>query len=387
MKQSNRLKQLPPQFFASLVQKVNQAISEGRDVINLGQGNPDQPTPAHIIKALQSAVEDPITHKYSPFRGTDDFRKAAATFYKREYQVDLDPDTEIAVLFGSKIGLVELPLALMNPNEWMMLPNPGYPDYLSSIPLADIQYDTMPLLEENNFLPNYEQLTLSQKERTKLLYLNYPNNPTGATANNAFFNETVALGKNHDIGIVHDFAYGAIGFNEEKPISFLQTKGAKEVGIELYTLSKTYNMAGWRIGFAAGNKEMIEAINILQDHLFVSVFPAIQRAASEALLSDQSSVQDLVTLYQKRRDALITECKRIGWDINAPQGSFFAWLPVPNGFTSETFADYLLNEVDVAVAAGNGFGTFGEGYIRVGLLVDEQRIVEAIKRIEGLTLF
>ncbi|BAC12376.1 transaminase [Oceanobacillus iheyensis HTE831] len=387
MKQSNRLKQLPPQFFASLVQKVNQAISEGRDVINLGQGNPDQPTPAHIIKALQSAVEDPITHKYSPFRGTDDFRKAAATFYKREYQVDLDPDTEIAVLFGSKIGLVELPLALMNPNEWMMLPNPGYPDYLSSIPLADIQYDTMPLLEENNFLPNYEQLTLSQKERTKLLYLNYPNNPTGATANNAFFNETVALGKNHDIGIVHDFAYGAIGFNEEKPISFLQTKGAKEVGIELYTLSKTYNMAGWRIGFAAGNKEMIEAINILQDHLFVSVFPAIQRAASEALLSDQSSVQDLVTLYQKRRDALITECKRIGWDINAPQGSFFAWLPVPNGFTSETFADYLLNEVDVAVAAGNGFGTFGEGYIRVGLLVDEQRIVEAIKRIEGLKLF
>ncbi|MFD1336792.1 pyridoxal phosphate-dependent aminotransferase [Oceanobacillus iheyensis] len=387
MKQSNRLKQLPPQFFASLVQKVNQAISEGRDVINLGQGNPDQPTPAHIIKALQSAVEDPITHKYSPFRGTDDFRKAAATFYKREYQVDLDPDTEIAVLFGSKIGLVELPLALMNPNEWMMLPNPGYPDYLSSIPLADIQYDTIPLLEENNFLPNYEQLTLSQKERTKLLYLNYPNNPTGATANSAFFNETVALGKNHGIGIIHDFAYGAIGFNGEKPMSFLQTEGAKEVGIELYTLSKTYNMAGWRIGFAAGNKEMIEAINILQDHLFVSVFPAIQKAASEALLSDQSSVENIVNLYQKRRDALITECKRIGWDINAPQGSFFAWLPVPNGFTSETFADYLLNEVDVAVAAGNGFGTFGEGYIRVGLLVDEQRIVEAIKRIEGLKLF
>ncbi|GLO64691.1 pyridoxal phosphate-dependent aminotransferase [Oceanobacillus kimchii] len=387
MKQSKRLKQLPPQFFASLVQKVNQAISEGRDVINLGQGNPDQPTPSHIIKALQSAAEDPITHKYSPFRGTEDFRKAAATFYKREYQVDLDPDTEIAILFGSKIGLVELPLALMNPNEWMMLPNPGYPDYLSSIPLADIQYDTMPLLEENNFLPNYEQLTLSQKERTKLLYLNYPNNPTGATAHSDFFKETVALGKNYDIGIVHDFAYGAIGFNEEKPISFLQTEGAKEVGIELYTLSKTYNMAGWRIGFAAGNKEMIEAINILQDHLFVSIFPAIQRAASEALLSDQSSVQDLVTLYQKRRDTLITECKRIGWDIKAPKGSFFAWLPVPKGFTSETFADYLLNQVDVAVAAGNGFGTFGEGYIRIGLLVDEERIVEAMKRIERLNLF
>ncbi|MBT2652990.1 pyridoxal phosphate-dependent aminotransferase [Oceanobacillus sp. ISL-73] len=387
MKQSKRLKQLPPQFFASLVQKVNQAISEGRDVINLGQGNPDQPTPSHIIKALQSAAEDPITHKYSPFRGTEDFRKAAATFYKREYQVDLDPDTEIAILFGSKIGLVELPLALMNPNEWMMLPNPGYPDYLSSIPLADIQYDTMPLLEENNFLPNYEQLTLSQKERTKLLYLNYPNNPTGATAHSDFFKETVALGKNYDIGIVHDFAYGAIGFNEEKPISFLQTEGAKEVGIELYTLSKTYNMAGWRIGFAAGNKEMIEAINILQDHLFVSIFPAIQRAASEALLSDQSSVQDLVTLYQKRRDTLITECKRIGWDIKAPKGSFFAWLPVPKGFTSETFADYLLNQIDVAVAAGNGFGTFGEGYIRIGLLVDEERIVEAMKRIERLNLF
>ncbi|MEF3329169.1 pyridoxal phosphate-dependent aminotransferase [Oceanobacillus oncorhynchi] len=387
MKLSRRLEQLPSQFFASLAGKVAAAIKEGRDIINLGQGNPDQPTPPHIIRTLQESAENPAAHKYSPFRGTDELKGAAAQFYKREYNVDLDPASEIAILFGSKIGLVELPLAVMDEGELMLLPDPGYPDYLSSVSLADVTYDTFPLLEENNFLPDYAALTPEQKKLAKLLYLNYPNNPTGGVATKEFFEDTVALAKENDIGVVHDFAYGAIGFDGYQPISFLQTKGAKDVGVELYTLSKTYNMAGWRVGFAAGNKDMIEAINILQDHLFVSLFPAIQKAAAEALLGDQSCVTSLVERYEQRRDVLIEECRRIGWEVTAPKGSFFAWLPVPAAFTSETFADYLLQEADVAVAAGNGFGKNGEGYIRVGLLVEENRIREAIRRIEKLQLF
>ncbi len=387
MKLSRRVEQLPSQFFASLASKVAAAVKEGRDIINLGQGNPDQPTPPHIIRALQESAEDPVTHKYSPFRGTDELKQAAAKFYKREYHVDLDPDSEIAVLFGSKIGLVELPLAVMDKGELMLLPDPGYPDYLSGVPLADVTYDTFALLEENHFLPDYAALSDEQKRLAKLLYLNYPNNPTGAVASNAFFEETVALAEEHDIAVVHDFAYGAIGFDGYKPVSFLQTEGAKNVGVELYTLSKTYNMAGWRVGFAAGNKDMIEAIQILQDHLFVSLFPAIQKAAAEALSGDQHSVASLVALYEQRRNTLIEECRRIGWDVTAPKGSFFAWLPVPTNFTSEAFADYLLEQADVAVAAGNGFGKAGEGFIRVGLLVENERIREAIRRIEKLQLF
>lgn len=383
---SNRLKNLPPHFFSSLVRNVEQALAEGRDVINLGRGNPDQPTPPHIVKALQEAVEDPATHGYSPFRGIAEFKQAAADFYKREYNVDIDPKTEVAVLFGTKPGLVELPLALMNKGELLLLPDPGYPDYLSSVSLADINYDTIPLLAENNFLPDYSTLSDEQK-KAKLLYLNYPNNPTSATATIPFFEDTVAMAKANDIAIMHDFAYGGIGFDGQKPVSFLQAAGAKEVGIEMYTLSKTYNMAGWRVGFAVGNADIIQAIGTLQDHLFIDIFPAIQRAAAVALTSSQDCVDELVALYESRRNVLITECNRIGWNVVAPTASFFAWLPVPTGYTSESFTDILLNKADVAVAPGHAFGPYGEGYVRVGLLETEERLREAIARIEKLDLF
>ena len=387
MNVSDRLNNLPPQFFASLAQKVAAAVEEGRDIINLGQGNPDQPTPIHIVKALQQAAEDPVMHKYSPFRGTAELKEAASDFYKQHYDVNIDPETEVAILFGAKAGLVELPLSLMNEGDLMLLPDPGYPDYLSGAGLANVNYETMPLLVENNYLPDYRKLTDEQKMLAKLIYLNYPNNPTGATASLEFFEETIELAKESDINIVHDFAYGAIGFDGKKPISFMQAKDAKENGIELYTMSKTYNMAGWRVGFAVGNKHMIEAINLIQDHLYVSLFPAVQHAAAVALTADQSCVEDLVKLYEQRREVLIAECRRIGWDVTAPSGSFFSWLPVPEGYTSEAFTEFLLEKADVAVAAGNGFGKYGEGYIRVGLLMDEERIKEAISRIEQLGIF
>ncbi|MGF9976613.1 pyridoxal phosphate-dependent aminotransferase [Viridibacillus arvi] len=387
MEFSTRLQQLPKQFFATLVQKVGAAVAEGRDVINLGQGNPDQPTPPHIIKAMQEAVINPQTHKYSPFRGLPEFKEAIAEFYAREYGVEIDANMEVAILFGTKIGVVELPIAIMNPGDSMLLPDPGYPDYWSGVALADVKFDTIPLLAENDFLPDYTTVSDEVKARAKLMYLNYPNNPTGAVANLSFFDETVQFAKDHDIAVMHDFAYGAIGFDGEKPVSFLQAAGAKDVGVELYTLSKTYNMAGWRVGFAVGNAKLIEALNLVQDHLFVSLFPAVQEAGIAALTSSQECVTELVAMYESRRNALKVACDRIGWAVTAPKGSFFAWLPVPEGYTSEAFADLLLEQADVAVAAGNGFGEYGEGYVRVGLLVDEERLHEAITRISKLNLF
>lgn len=384
---SNRVQNMPPHFFSSLVEKVDAAKAAGKDIINLGRGNPDQPTPSHIIKALQQAAEKPETHGYSPFNGIPELRKAVSEFYKREYGVDIDPETEVAILGGSKIGLVEVPLAMMNDGDLLLLPDPGYPDYLSGVSLANITYETMPLLKENGFMPDFEALSDDVKQKAKIMYLNYPNNPTSAVATVPFFEEAVTFAKENDIFILHDMAYGGIGFDGEKPVSFLQAEGAKEVGIEMYTLSKTYNMAGWRVAFAVGNSQMIKAINKLQHHLFISLFPAVQHAAIAALTEDQACVRELTALYEGRRNVLISECKRIGWDVEAPKASFFAWLPVPQSYTSEAFADILLQQAGVVVAPGHGFGTHGEGYVRVGLLASEERIAEAVRRIEKLGIF
>ncbi len=262
---------------------MGEYIEQGYDVINLGQGNPDQPTPEHIVAKLQEAAANPENHKYSPFQGHRYLKQAAADFYFREYGVTIDPDKEVAILFGGKAGLVEIPQCLLNPGDTILVPDPGYPDYLSGVALAQADMVTMALKEENNFLPDYNEIHKEILLQAKLMFLNYPNNPTGATATKEFFEKTVGLARENDICVVHDFAYGAIGFDGEKPLSFLQIDGAKEVGIEIYTLSKTYNMAGWRVAFAVGNKSVIEAIELLQDHLYVSLFGAIQEAAAEAL--------------------------------------------------------------------------------------------------------
>lgn len=384
---SDTLKRLPDQFFARLAQKVQKMVEEGHDLINLGQGNPDLPTPKHIVKELQEAAENPLYHKYSPFRGQTFLKEAVAAFYERDYGVKIDPKTEVAVLFGAKTGLVEISQCLLNQGDLALVPDPGYPDYMSGIALADAKTHFMPLLKENQFLPDYSQINSSTFEKAKLLFLNYPNNPTSATATKVFFDETVAKAKAHNICVVHDFAYGAIGFDGEKPQSFLQSEGAKEVGVEMYTLSKTYNMAGWRVGFAVGNPSVIESLNLLQDHLYVSLFSAVQQAAEHALLGDQSEVDKLVQTYQKRRDVFIRSLHEIGWKVDAPKGTFFAWLPVPEGFTSEQFTELLLEKAHVAVASGNGFGEAGEGYVRVGLLASEERLQEAATRIGKLNIF
>ncbi|MGG3451922.1 pyridoxal phosphate-dependent aminotransferase [Domibacillus aminovorans] len=385
--QSTLLNTLPKQFFAALTKKAAQYVNAGHDVINLGQGNPDQPTPQHIVDSLKTAADHSDFHKYPPFQGQLFLKEAAAEFYKREYDVDLDPEKEVAILFGGKAGLVELPICLLNPGDYMLVPDPGYPDYWSGAALAGAKMDYMPLTAENGFLPDYSVMDSEQLERAKLLLLNYPNNPTGAQANPAFFDETVHLARQHNICVVHDFAYGGVGFDGVKPPSFLQAEGAKDIGVEVYTLSKTYNMAGWRVGFVAGNKSVISAINLLQDHMYVSLFSAIQKAAADALTGPQDCVRELTDMYERRRNVFIQACKKIGWDVTAPAGSFFVWLPVPAPYTSVEFADVLLEKAHVVTAPGIGFGTYGEGYVRVGLLTDENRLLEAVERIGKQELF
>ncbi|MGX9845853.1 pyridoxal phosphate-dependent aminotransferase [Streptococcus iniae] len=386
---SQLLEKLPEQFFAHLVQKVNAKVAEGYDVINLGQGNPDQPTYDYIVDALVKAVKTPSSHKYSQFRGNPSFKEAIARFYEKEYGVKLDSEKEICVLGGAKIGLVELPWALTNPGDLILLPDPGYPDYLSGTALSQVEYETYPLLRENDFLPDLKAIPEDVAQRAKYIFINYPNNPTGAVASIAFYEELVIWSQKYDVGVVSDFAYGALGYEGFKNPSFLQVKGSKKQGIELYTFSKTFNMEGWRLAFAVGNSDMIEALNLIQDHLFVSVFPAIQEAGLVALLDPQRQVEvdKLNQNYDQRRKAFVTAAEKIGWKAFPSKGSFYAWMPVPEGYTSQTFADFLLEEAQVAVAPGLGFGQMGDGYVRIGLLVEPERLEEAVARIGKLNLF
>lgn len=388
--QSELLKTLPKQFFASLVSRVNAKIAAGVDVINLGQGNPDLPTPDYIVQAMQQATAVAADHQYSAFRGEMRFKTAIAQFYFDTYGVVLDPATEVAVLAGSKIGLVELPLALMNPGETLLLPNPGYPDYWSGAALGRVAVEQVELKRENDFLIDYDDIPADVAQRAKFLYMNYPNNPTGAVATADFYEQTVAFAKQNQVGIISDFAYGAIGFDGHQPRSFMQTPGAKTVGIETYTFSKTFNMAGWRVGFAVGNADMIDAINVIQDHLFVSLFPAVQDAAIMALAhyhDQNSAVANLVRVYQQRRDAFIQVVRTYNWEPYVPKGAFYVLMPVPAGYTSASFAELLLEEANVAVADASGFGDAGAGYVRVSLTTDTTRLVEAARRIGELSVF
>lgn len=384
---ADRINRLPSQFFAALVKKANEEIAAGSDVINLGQGNPDQPTPPHIVQALKDAADNPVYHRYPPFRGYAFLKEAVATRYLEDYGVRLDPEQEIAVLFGGKTGLVEIAQCLLNPGDTCLVPDPGYPDYWSGVALSGAKMAFMPLTQDNGFLPDYSAISESDKRNAKLMFINYPNNPTGVTAPASFYKETIRFAEQHQIAVVSDFAYGSIGFDGERPLSYLQFEGAKETGIEIFTLSKTYNMAGWRVAFAVGNAQMIEWINTIQDHYYCSLFGGIQAAAAVALTGPQQCVSELVELYEKRRNTLFAALQRIGWQAAPPQGSFFSWLPVPQGMKSAEFANLLLSEAKVVVAPGIGFGEHGEGYVRVGLLADEARLEEAVRRIEQLRLF
>ncbi|WP_114571764.1 aminotransferase class I/II-fold pyridoxal phosphate-dependent enzyme [Exiguobacterium flavidum] len=383
---SRAIARLPDQVFATQANRIAAVRSEGHDVILLGQGTPDQPTPPHILDALKEAISVSSNLQYPPFRGHDFLKEAVAAFYLREFGVEIDASTEVAILLGSKAGIVALPQTIVNPGESVIVPDPGYPDYLSGAALAGAKAVPLPLLEENAFLPDYSLLDPHDVANSRMLFLNYPSNPIGATATAEAFEATVAFADANDICVVHDLAYGGITFDGPTR-SFLETPGAKETGIELFSLSKRFNMSGFRIAFAVGNASVISAIETYQDHLYVSAFTPVQLAAEAALLSSQDCVTNLSDLYQARRDVLFAKLEEIGWDAPLSGGSFFVWLPVAPGYTSQQFADKLLHEAHVAVTPGHFFGEYGEGYVRLSLIADASRLAEAINRIKVLGLF
>ncbi|WP_025716974.1 aminotransferase class I/II-fold pyridoxal phosphate-dependent enzyme [Paenibacillus sp. 1-18] len=378
---SDLVKGLPDNYFSAMDDKVNLYKSKGIDVINLAAGNPDQPTPAHIISALKEAVDQPVNQGYPPFHGKKSTLEAVAAFYKREYQVELDPDREVAVFNGSAIGVMGIPQALLNPGDWLLTTDPAYPQYYSAAALARAHIHAIPLDEKDGFLPDYTTVPEEIAEQVKLLIINYPNNPTGAVATADFLTKTLDYAAEHHFPVMNDFAYGALGFGGHKPISLLQIPGGKEYGVETYTASKTYNMAGWRFGFAVGNASVIGALKHYHTHAYSTVFGAA------ALLGSQESVRELAALYERRRDVLIAALRGIGWDVAPPQGSFFAWFKVPEGHTSASFADFLLDEAHVAVAPGEGFGRAEASHVRVSLVNSEERLLEAVQRIAATGIF
>lgn len=385
--QATRIRRLPSQLFARLVATVGALQAAGHDVINLGQGNPDLPTPRHVVEAVQLAAADPSNHRYIPFSGLRALKEAAAGWYRQRFNVVLDPEAEICILIGAKLGLQEISLCLLDEGDFCLVPDPGYPDYWSGIELAGGRRHPMPLKPENRFLPDLQAIPKEVAESARLMFLNYPTNPTGAVAPPEFFSEVVAFAREHRIAVAHDLAYGDLVFDGRTPISFLQTPGAKEVGVEFCTLSKSYNMAGWRIGFAAGNGEVIGSMNLLQDHLNCSQWGAIQQAATAALTGPQEPVHALCAEYQRRRDAWVEAAAAIGWRIPLSAGSFFVWCAVPSSFTSESFTDLLLRECHVVVAPGVGFGPAGEGHVRISLTTSPERLREAAQRIGRLKVF
>lgn len=376
MRPASRLDRLPHQLFAGLVKQVEEKRRQGIDVINLGQGNPDQPTPDHIVEALREAAGNPLYQRYISFRGLMSLKEAVAEWYWVHHQVRLDPSREVAILIGSKIGLEEISLALVNPGDQVLAPDPGYPDYLSGIALAGGQLVPWPLEAQNQFLPTLDAWPAD----ARLAFLNYPNNPTGRLASAAFYDAIIAKALQHGTVLAHDLAYGDIAFDGRKAISLLSRPGGKDAGIEFTTLSKSYNMAGWRVGFAAGNAEAIGYLELLQDHLHCSQWGAIQEAARAALLGPQDTVTALRDEYQARRDAFLAAAAEAGWSIPASEGSIFIWCPVPGSRSSWEWAQQFLAEAAVMAAPGTGFGAHGEGFVRIALTEPRERLQEAARR-------
>ncbi len=379
MRLAERVRSLPPYLFAELDRKVAAKRAAGADVISLGIGDPDLPTPRHVVEALQEAAEDPTTHQYPSYYGLPAFRLAIADFYERRFGVALDPDTEVQPLIGSKEGLAHLCLAFIDPGDEALVPDPGYPVYATGIQLAGGRAISMRLQASNGFVPRFADVAPS--ERTKVLWLNYPGNPTAATTDVAFFEEAVAFAKRHDLLLCHDAAYSEITFDGYVAPSVLEASGARDVAIEFGSLSKTYNMTGWRVGFAVGNAEAIRALATVKTNLDSGIFNAVQRAAIAALNGPQDHVEMVRAVYQKRRDLVVAALGDIGVPVETPLGSIYVWVPTPGGKTSAEFATELLDEAAVVVAPGTGYGPNGEGFVRFSLTAPDERIEEAMCRI------
>ncbi len=387
MKIAQRIETIPPYLFAEIDKKKEEAIKRGVDIINMGIGDPDQPTPNNIIKKLRESVQDPKTHDYPPYAGTAEFRQAVALWYKNRFRIDLDPDKEVMALIGSKEGIAHIFLAFIDPGDFSLIPDPGYPVYKTATLFANGFPYTMPLLEENNFLPDLEEIDEEVAQRAKLMFINYPNNPTAAVANKDFFEKVVKFAKKYDILVCHDFAYSEMTFDDFKTTSFLEVSGAKDIGIEFHSLSKTYNMTGWRLGFAVGNKEAISALSIIKTNVDSGVFKAIQEAGIEALTGPQDNIERMNKIYTGRRNVVINGLNKLGWNLKPTKATFYIWIPTLNKMSSMEFSNLLLEKTEIIVTPGIGYGEYGESYVRIALTVEEKRLEEAVERMEkaGIT--
>ena len=378
---SNKMRKLTTGIFTELANKKQDALNKGMDVIDLSVGSPDLPPPPFVVDTLVKYSQDTTKYGYT-LKGIDEFNEAVGTFYQKRYSVDLDPIGEVLQLMGSQDGLSHLATAIVNPGEYVLVPDPGYPIYEASVTLAGGLVYPMPLLEENQFLPKLDEIPQDILKKTKMMIISYPGNPVTAMANEAFFEEVVSFARKNNILVVHDFAYSELIFDRHPQISFMSVKGAKEVGIEFNSLSKTFNMAGCRVGYVVGNKEAINILASLKSHIDYGVFYPIQKAATTALTSDYTVLQEQVKEYEKRRDLLITGLEHAGWKVAKSPATMFIWAKIPSGWTSRQFAFELIEKVGVAVVPGDAFGQQGEGYVRMALVQSPEKLAEAAKRIQ-----
>lgn len=383
---AERVRRLPPYLFAEIDRLKADLISRGVDVINLGVGDPDLPTPPHIIEKLAQTARDPANHQYPSYSGMNDFRVSVARWYGKRFGVDLDPMAETLTLIGSKEGLAHLPLAVINPGDLALVPSPAYPVYQIATMFAGGESFFMPLVKENGFLPDLEAIPVETARRARIMFLNYPNNPTGATADRDFYERVVRFAGKYDIIVCHDAAYSEMAFGGYRPMSFLEVPGAKEVGVEFHSLSKTYNMTGWRLGFAVGNRDVLAALGQIKSNIDSGAFNAVQWAGIAALEGDQAPVESMCRTYEQRRDVLIEGLNRAGLHPAIPKATFYVWCPTPAGYTSKDFTALLLREAGIVTTPGSGFGDPGEGYVRMALTVSAERIREAVERICRLDL-
>ncbi len=379
---ANRIKTLPPYLFAAIDEMKQKAIARGVDIINLGIGDPDLPTPTPIIERLKQAAADPKNHQYPSYEGLLPFRQAVANWYQRRFGVTLDPRSEVLGLIGSKEGIGHVPLAFVDPGDIVLVPSPGYPVFPVGAIFAGGIPHLMPLLKQNGFLPDLNAIPKDVAKRAKLMFLNSPNNPTSVVAGKDFFDRVVAFALEHQIIVCHDAAYSEIYYDGRRPPSFLEVGGAKDVGIEFHSLSKTFNMTGWRIGFAVGNKRILAGLGKVKSNLDSGIFQAVQEAGITAIQSDDQLTDGLRKLYQERRDVLVPGLKKLGLDVDTPPAAFYVWIAVPKGYTSTAFTAHLLEKAGIVTTPGNGFGAAGEGYIRMTLTTPKERLTEVVERIK-----
>jgi LL-diaminopimelate aminotransferase len=382
VKPASRIESIPPYLFARIDKKKAEARKKGLDLIDFGVGDPDIPTPQNIIKKMKEAVDDPTNHRYPSYEGMYEYRKAVADWYKSRFGVELDPGDEVVALIGSKEGIAHMPWAYIDKDDIALIPSPGYPVYKIMTLLAGGNPYIMPLKEENKFLPKFDDIPMDILEKAKIMFLNYPNNPTGAHADDSFYEHALWIAQKYDILICHDAAYSEIAYDGYNPRSILEFDKEKKFSVEFHSLSKTYCMTGWRIGFVVGNKEAVTNLGKLKTNIDSGVFQAIQVAAIEALTGDQGFVMEIKKVFQERRNIVVDGLKSIGIHVEKPRATFYIWAKVPEGYTSADFCEKLIEEQGIVVTPGSGFGEEGEGYFRISITINKERIAEAIERLK-----